>query len=282
MEAALGVGFLGHLHGTIAVIMICALLFVDEAGLPVPIAPNEVLLILGGVLIQAHALHALVFYPVAAVVMCAGMAAGYGWARLTGQRGLELLARRLGAESVYRRVQERLRTAGSLGIGIARLLPGVRPWATLVSGATGMDVWTFTLGALPALLLWEVGWITLGIVIGLPAEHFLGAFERLVVRGAILLGLGIAAYAIVRRFRAEGVLALRRRALEEPLVLIVLGASIASVTAGALAIVRGIVHIRHHAWVDLLAVLSVLAIAAAIALIRELPRKPSQSAAGRT
>jgi len=41
------------LHGTFAVVLICTLLFVDEAGLPLPIAPNEALLLLTGVLVAS-------------------------------------------------------------------------------------------------------------------------------------------------------------------------------------------------------------------------------------
>lgn len=273
------VGLLGQLHGAIAAIVILSLLFADEAGLPLPVAPNEVLLILAGVLIQAGGLHAWIFFPAAALVMSAGTAAGYSWARIVGERGLESLARRLGAERVHTKVRERLRSAGPIGIGVARMLPGVRPWATLVSGATGVKVRTFALGALPALLLWEVGWTVLGIIIGVPAVHYLGVFERLILRGVLLLVLGIAAHSIIRRFRTEGVLALRSRGVQVPLVGIVLGGSIACVTLGLLSIGRGVIHVRHHAWVDLLFVLAVLAIAGVIAFIRDLPLRAGRSAA---
>ena len=32
------------LHGLIAVLLLCTLLFIDEAGVPLPVAPNEALL----------------------------------------------------------------------------------------------------------------------------------------------------------------------------------------------------------------------------------------------
>jgi hypothetical protein len=70
--------------------------------------------------------------------------------------------------------------------------------------------------------------------------------------------LGIAAHSIIRRFRTEGALALRSRGVQVPLVGIVLGGSIACVTLGLLSIGRGVIHVRHHAWVDLLFVLAIL------------------------
>jgi len=53
---------------------------------------------------------------------------------------------------------------------VARLLPGVRPWATLSCGAMGIRLSRFLLAALPALLLWLVSWTALGVLVGLPVR----------------------------------------------------------------------------------------------------------------
>ncbi|MHB8577055.1 MAG: DedA family protein, partial [Dehalococcoidia bacterium] len=173
---------LGHLHGTVAAVLICALLFIDETGVPVPIAPNEVLLILGGVLAQTGAFPIELFYTAAFVSMLAGMLTGYGWARAVGRPGLDRLIRLFGAQGVYQKLVARLEAAGPAGIGFVRLLPGARPWATLVSGAIGLPPRRFLLGAVPALIAWQGGWTLLGVLVGVPAEHFLGRFERLALR----------------------------------------------------------------------------------------------------
>lgn len=247
------------LHGTLAAVVICAILFADEAGVPIPFIPNEVLLLITGVLIQSQALNAWIFYPVALVVMTAGMVTGYAWAHTAGQYGLERLVYRVGAGGMYTRAVTRLRAAGPVGIGIARLLPGIRPWATLIAGATGIDPRRFLTGALPALLLWELGWITLGRLVGLPAEHFLGRFEKLAFRGAVLLVLGSAGYVGIRRLRTEGVLALRRRGLGLLLALLITDGTTASIVAGALAVARGLGRFRGGGWIDLLVILVLLA-----------------------
>ena len=49
--------FLEGLHGTVAAVLICTLLLVDEAGVPLPFAPSEVLLLLTGVLIGPWGHH---------------------------------------------------------------------------------------------------------------------------------------------------------------------------------------------------------------------------------
>src|SRR6185437_1626855 len=154
-------GFLIALHGTVAVVVLCTLLFIDEAGVPRPIAPNELLLLIGGVLISAGGLSAWVFYPAALLAMTAGMLLGYSWARLVGQHGVTLLVRRVHAGVVYERGRTRLAAAGPVGIAVARLLPGVRPWATLCCGASEIRLRSFLAGALPALVLWEVVLIVL-------------------------------------------------------------------------------------------------------------------------
>ena len=45
-ESKGSVSFLSGLHGTVASLILSAMLFADEIGLPIPFAPNEVLLII--------------------------------------------------------------------------------------------------------------------------------------------------------------------------------------------------------------------------------------------
>lgn len=258
--------FLAGLHGAIAAVIICSFLFLDEAGVPLPFAPNEVLLIVAGVLMRTGALPAAIFLPVATAVMFGGMMTGYTWARTVGEGGLEGLARRVNAEGVYIRARDRLRTARPLELAIIRLIPGVRPWATLVAAAAGMNLRRFLVGAVPALLLWEGVLIAFGYLVGLPAERLFGRFERLLVRGVILLGLGVGGYILVHQLRKRG--ALQSRGFELPVALLLTGAMIASTVAGILAIGRGIAHLRVRGWLDALIVFAVVTVASGISLLR--------------
>ncbi|GAC1322774.1 MAG: hypothetical protein NVS2B16_32050 [Chloroflexota bacterium] len=246
--------FLQGLHGTVAAILICSLLFVDEAGLPLPIAPNEGLLLLVGVLVSSDAFPLWVIFPASFLAMTLGMLAGYGWARTVGQSGLQTLAQHVRATEMYDRAQARLKSAGPVGIGVARMVPGVRPYATLVSGAAEVDIRTFLLGALPALLVWEILWVLAGMLVGLPVAHFLGRFEKVALRGGILIALGIIAWYAIRHAPADrgggiGRVAPRLRA---SLALAVDAGIVASLVGGLFALGRRVMQSSTNVWVELL------------------------------
>lgn len=245
--------FLAGLNGTVAGLLICCLLLVDETGIPLPIAPNEALLLVTGVLVVSNAFPLWVIFPVAFLAMSAGMAAGYSWARAVGQSGLQALAARVHATEVYERAQRRLQSTSAWGVGLARMVPGVRPYATLVAGAAGVDGRTFFLGALPALLLWEGIWMTAGMLVGIPVVHLLGRFERLALRGAILLALGATAWLAIRNASPErraGVARIQPR-LRASLALVSDAAIVLSVVVGLFAIGRRIVRLSADGWIEL-------------------------------
>ena len=235
-------------------VLICTLLFVDEAGLPLPIAPNEALLLLTGVLVASGEFSIWVVFPAAFLAMMAGMVAGYGWARTVGQTGLLALAGRMNATNVYDRAQSHLQSAGPLGIGVTRMLPGVRPYATLISGAAEVDLRTFLLGAVPALVVWQIGWCVLGMLVGLPVAHFLGHFEKLVVRGIILVALGAVVLFAVREESPDrrGALANLTPRLRATLALFTDAGIVASIVGGLFLIARLLVDVEADGWIEIL------------------------------
>jgi membrane-associated protein len=253
--------FIAGLHGTVAAILICSLLFADEAGVPLPIAPSEVLLLLTGVLIAGHAFPIWLIGPVAYLSMAAGMLLGYGWARTAGQSGLRAVAERLRATALYDRAQRRLQSASPWGIAVARMAPGLRSYATLVSGAAEVDLRRFLIGALPSLLLWEIVWIVAGMLVGLPVAHFLGRFQRLALRGITLIVLGTLVWFAIRNVspeRSDGMMRLAPR-LRATLALAFDAGMVASVIIGLFAIGRAVLEVRGNTWFE--------AVTAAIALI---------------
>jgi membrane-associated protein len=242
------------LHGTLAAVLLCTLLFVDEAGLPLPIAPNEALLLLTGVLIASGEFSVWIIFPAAFLAMTAGMIAGYGWARTVGQSGLVALAERLHANDAYERAQSHLQSASPVGIGITRMIPGLRPYATLISGAAEVDLRTFMLGALPALLLWEIGWVALGMLVGLPVVHLLGRFEQVFLRGGVLIALGAVVLFAVRgespdRRGALANLAPRLRAI---LAVLTDAGIVACVVTGIFLIADRVINYEADGWIALL------------------------------
>ena len=254
--------FLSGLHGVVAIVLLCSLLFVEEAGVPVPFAPGELTLLAGGLLIAAGGLDPWVFYPVAFAVCVTGAMIGYSWARVVGAHGLTGLAVRFHQAKSLERVAKRVRSATPLGIGTSRLIPGLRIYTTLVAGAFGVRRRTFLEGLLPSTAIWVGVYVAVGVVAGIPVEHFLTKLARLAVQGAILLVIGIGGYLAIRRAPARD---------REPLVnvpgwiktvlaaLIDLGV-VASILTGLLALIRRITGTGVTAsWADVLVLVAGLA-----------------------
>lgn len=167
--------------------------------MPLPFAPNELLLIFAGVLIATGALSPAEFVPVAAVTIYAGSFVGYTWARQLGAPAIERLAHRLHATKTYGRAVARLQHAGALPFIIARLIPAVRTQATLAAGAAAVDRRLFLTSNAMAVAIWLGVLTTVGWLIGVPAEHFLGEAFTFLLSGAVLLVLAFAAWQIGRR-----------------------------------------------------------------------------------
>ncbi len=254
--------FLSGLHGAVAIALLCTLLFVEEAGVPLPFAPGELTLLAGGLLIAAGGLDPWIFYPIAFVSCVAGAVVGYSWARVVGEHGLTGLAVRFRQAKALERVARRIRAASPWGIGTSRLIPGLRIYTTLVAGAFGVKWRTFLTGLVPSTAIWVAVYVTLGVVAGIPVEHFLSKLARLAVQGAILLVIGVGGYLAIRRAPSPD---------REPLVnvpgwvktvlaaLIDLGV-VASILTGLLALLRRVTGTGFTAsWADAAVVVAALA-----------------------
>lgn len=192
------IGFLQQLHGPLATSLLCTLLFVDEVGVPLPFAPNELLLLIGGLLIASGVLAPWLFIPIAFLAMSAGMLTGFGWARALGSDRLHDLAERVDAERSYERALRRLQSTSVGGIALARILPGVRVYATLVGGASGVTLRRFLVGAIPALVVWVAALVLIGDLVGRPAAALIGRVDNVILTGALLTVLGVASFLVVR------------------------------------------------------------------------------------
>src|SRR5579864_673319 len=193
------VNFLSGLHGAVALALLPALLFAEEAGVPLPFAPGELVLLIAGLLIASGGLNPYAFIPLAYVACTAGSMIGYSWARAVGDHGLRGLARRLRQQRNLDRVEERLRATGWRGIAISRLIPGLRIYTTLVAGAVRVGRQTFIVAMVTSTVAWIGVFVALGILIGVPVEHFLDRIQKLAVQGALLVAMGVGCYLAVRK-----------------------------------------------------------------------------------
>jgi membrane protein DedA with SNARE-associated domain len=192
------VSLLNAFHGWSALVVLCSLIFVEEAGVPLPMAPGDLLLVGAGVLISTGGLDPVVFLPLAFLASMCGAMVGYTWARAIGARALWALAERLRAGRHLERAAERLSSAGPWTILVARLIPGLRINTTLVAGALRVPRRTYLAGLIPSIIVWEVVFVGLGAAVGTPVEHYLGRLEHLMLRGAVFILIGLAGYLAVR------------------------------------------------------------------------------------
>ncbi len=192
-------GFLQGLHGAIGIVIICLLLFVEEAGVPVFFSPGEVTLLIAGLLIATGAMDPFIGIPTIVVACIAGALLGFSWARLVGERSLKTLAAKVHREKALERVSQRLANASAPTIAISRLIPGLRIYTTLVAGALHVPRKNFILGMVPATALWVAVWVALGALAGLPIAHFLTNVEKLAIQGLLLVIIGGGVLIAVRR-----------------------------------------------------------------------------------
>ena len=255
--------FLQGLHGGVALALLCSLLFTEEAGVPLPFAPGELTCLAAGLLIASGGLDPYLFVPVAFAACVAGTLVGYSWARLVGEHGLTELAARLHQTARLTRASNRVRGAGIPGLALSRLVPGMRIYTTLLAGALGVDRRTFLFAVLPAIAVWEIAFVVLGAVVGVPIEHFLGRLERLTVQGIILIVIGVGGYLVIRRAPDAGGGPLIRvpAGIRIALALTIDIGVVASIVAGILAVARRLTGIDLLAsWADGLVIVSVIAV----------------------
>ena len=187
------------LHGTVAILLICAVIFVEEAGVPLPLVPGDALIIAAGVLIANDSISPWIFLPAAFFAALGGTLTAYTWSATIGATAVGAMAQRVGGGKALARASSHLQRSGPVRIGLARLVPGLRVYTAIVSGAAGVNLRTFLLGAIPAILIWLLFFTVLGVLVGVPALASLSHVQHLAVTGAGLLAIGAVTFLGIRR-----------------------------------------------------------------------------------
>lgn len=189
------------LFGPVAIAVICFLLFVEEAGVPLPMFPASGLLLVAGVMIASGDISPWFFVPIAYVSNVGGALLGYTWSRRLGQERLERLADRLRVRRHLDRVAERLQGAGAIGIGLGRVLPGTRVYTSLIAGVIGVPLSTFVRGLFAADAIWLGVLVGLGVAVGIPAADYLHVAVGIFMRGVVVVVALLGALAVLRLVR---------------------------------------------------------------------------------
>ncbi len=178
----------------LAIVGLAGLLLVKEAGVPIPI-PGDLLVIGAGVASSGNPATAVIALVAILIAGYVGGAVQFLLVRGGLRRAVLALLARFGlSQARIDALAKRLRNGGARGVAIARVTPGVRVPAIAASGLAALSFRPFMAGLVTGNSLFVGGHFALGFVIGPPAVAFLekqglvltvSAFVVLAVVGAV-------------------------------------------------------------------------------------------------
>jgi membrane protein DedA with SNARE-associated domain len=176
-----------HLDGFPAYLLICSLVFVEEAGVPLPFLPGDLILLAAGYLAAVHSTHILLFLPLGWGSAVAGALVCYVVSRHLGRSVVLRLGRRLHlTPERLDRAEGWLARRGAAAIFVARVLPGTRINASIAAGVLRLPLRTFVAGVLPSTFVWLGGFTLLGYLLGDRVTPLLPWFDRAVGAAATI------------------------------------------------------------------------------------------------
>jgi membrane protein DedA with SNARE-associated domain len=192
---------------TAALFGLLGLLLVKEAGLPIPI-PGDLLVLGAGV--AAAADGAVAPFELAAILAAGFLGGSVQFLLVRGAlraRVLAILTRVGVSRERLDRLAEWLRRRGVRGVAIARATPGLRIGAISASGIAALPFPTFLAGLVAGNTLFVGGHFALGFIVGAPALELIrgaGGVAAAVVAFVALALIGVAGWAWLRRRRRAG------------------------------------------------------------------------------
>jgi energy-coupling factor transport system substrate-specific component len=195
------------LQGPALVAVICALMFVEETGVPIPFAPGDLVLALGGIAVAGGRVNPVLLVGAVSVSITVGAILGREAAELLGWERLMRVAEPLHARAPLERAAALLKRGGWRAVFTARLIPGLRVYTSQVAGVSRMPRWTFLGGLIPANAVYIAGFVGLGAAFGRPILALIHEAEHqlliALLLGVIVLGLFLLTRAPARRTLAS-------------------------------------------------------------------------------
>jgi energy-coupling factor transport system substrate-specific component len=178
------------LQGPGLIAVICGLMFIEETGVPLPFAPGDLVLAIGGIAVAGGRVNPVMLVAAVAVSITVGALVGREAAALLGWERLMRIAAPLRARGALERAAGLLQRGGWRAVFTARLIPGLRVTTTQVAGVSRMPVRTFLTGLLPANAVYIAGYVGLGAAFGRPILALIQLAERqLLIALLVLLAL---------------------------------------------------------------------------------------------
>lgn len=183
---------------------IAALLFVKEAGVPVPV-PGDLVVLTAGVAAAGGSLDPVVGLVVIVLAGIAGGIVQFGLVRGPGRALLLGVLRRVGVPGArIEALATRLARRGASGVAVARMTPGIRVVAIAAAAIAALRFGRFVAGLAVGNAVFVGAHFALGFAVGKPAIALVSgaAGAVAVVVGLAIVG-GVGWWLIARR-RREG------------------------------------------------------------------------------
>lgn len=196
----------------VAALGLAALLFVKEAGVPIPI-PGDLLVIGAGVASAGNPIGALITLVLILIAGYVGGVIQFLLARGALRGPLISALTRFGVSRArIEALADRLRRGGARAVAVARATPGVRVPAIAASGIAALPTSDFTPGLVAGNTLFVGAHFLLGFIVGVPAVAFVQSAGTTLAVGAFVVFavIGAIGWLLIRRRRmqaGEGALA---------------------------------------------------------------------------
>jgi membrane protein DedA with SNARE-associated domain len=182
---------------------IIGLILVKEAGVPVPV-PGDLIVIGAGVAASQGRLEPVTGLAAIVVASIAGGIVQYALIRSVARPTLLRILGRVAAADRLDRETERLRRGGARSVALARSTPGIRIVAIAASALAAVPAAAFVLGLVVGNALFISAHFGLGFVLGEPIVRVVGsALGPIAIVGIVLAIAGaVGWWALARRRRA--------------------------------------------------------------------------------
>lgn len=187
-----------HFITTYGYFAIFGLVFLQEIGIPNPVA-NELVLLFAGSLAYAGTLSFIGVFLSAILGDIIGTSLLYWVFYRFGNAVFEKKPKWIPlSRETIERLGERVRTHGGWGVFVGRLLPFVRGYASVAAGLFRVKPRTFFMAVLSSALLWTGGYVILGSIFGkywIKVAETSGGIEK-------ILGVAIGVTIVILVIRA--------------------------------------------------------------------------------
>src|SRR5437588_64437 len=173
------------MEGATLIAVICGLIFIEEVGVPLPFAPGDIVLALGGIAIAGDRVNAMALIAALAVAVVGGAMLGREIFAWLGWERLMRVAEPLHARGPLERAAAMLRRGGWRAVFTARLVPGLRVYTTQVAGVSSVSRLTFLAGLKLPLFLDSIGTVLAGVVAGPWVGGSVGFISNLISSNTI-------------------------------------------------------------------------------------------------